>query len=198
MCRTTSTPVRLTTTNHAVRASLALGDLAGARRSADALWELAQQTPDATSGDGQSMLWKANLLRGIIAYAEGEWRIAKVHFRYCDENLTGHRGEWELHAAWAILENEVDHRAEARRRLKAVTGVGDDRDAGRLSMAAFISAFDRAYYREQQGCWMRPSGWAVMFSWHRRRLHPRRGASADLVGRHSGGAWRQGIGAGAV
>ena len=92
------------------------------------------------SGDGQSILWKANLLRGIIAYAEGEWRIAKVHFRYCDENLAGHRGEWELHAAWAILENEVGHRAEARRRLKAVTGVGDDRDAERLSMAAFISA----------------------------------------------------------
>ena len=126
--------------NRAARASLALGDLAGARRSAGALWELAQQTPDATSGDGQSMLWKANLLKGIIAYAEGEWRIAKVHFRYCDENLTGRSDEWELHAAWAILENEVGHRAEARRRLKAVTGVGDDRDSERLSMAAFISA----------------------------------------------------------
>ena len=63
-----------------------------------------------------------------------------MHFRYCDDNLTGHRREWELHAAWAILENEVGHRAEARRRLKAVTGVGDDRDAERLSMAAFISA----------------------------------------------------------
>ena len=125
---------------HAARASLALGDLAGARRSADALWKLAQHTPDAMSGDGQSILWKANLLRGIIAYAEGEWRIAKVHFRYCDENLASHRGEWELHAAWAILENEVGHRAEARRRLKTVTGVGDDRDAERLSMAAFISA----------------------------------------------------------
>ena len=126
--------------DHASRASLALGDLAGARRSADALWELAKQTPDATSGDGQSILWEANLLKGIIAYAEGEWRIAKVHFRYCDENLVGHRAEWELHAAWAILENEVGNRAEARRRLKAVTGVGDDRDAERLSMAAFISA----------------------------------------------------------
>ena len=38
------------------------------------------------------------------------------------------------------MENEVGHRAEARRRLKAVTGVGEDRDAERLSMAAFISA----------------------------------------------------------
>ena len=126
--------------NRAARASLALGDLAGARRSAGVLWELAQQTPDATSGDGQSVFWKANLLKGIIAYAEGEWRIAKVHFRYCDEHLTGHRGEWELHAAWAILENEVGHRAEARRHLKAVTGNGDDPDGERLSMAAFISA----------------------------------------------------------
>ena len=124
----------------AARASLALGDLAGARRSADALWELAKQTPDVESADGQPVLWKANLLKGVIAYAEGEWRIAKVHFRYCDENLTGHRGEWELHAAWAILENEVGHRAEARRRLKAVTGNGDDPDGERLSMAAFISA----------------------------------------------------------
>lgn len=126
--------------NQAARASLALGDLAGARRSADALWKLALETPDPKSTGEQSILWKANLLRGIIAYAEGEWRIAKLHFRYCDENLTGHRGEWELHAAWAILENEVGHRAEARRRLKAVNGGGDDRDAERLSMAAFISA----------------------------------------------------------
>ena len=126
--------------NHAARASLALGDLAGARRSADALWKLAQQTPDATSGDGQPILWEANLLKGIIAYAEGEWRIAKIHFRYCDDHLTGQRGEWELHAAWAVLENEVGHRAEARRRLKAVTGDGKERDAERLSMAAFISA----------------------------------------------------------
>ena len=130
----------LTEHEHAARASLALGDLAGARRSADALWKLAQQTPDATSGDGQPILWEANLLKGVIAYAEGEWRIAKIHFRYCDENLIGHPSEWELHAAWAILENEVGHRAEARRRLKAVIGVGDDRDAERLSMAAFISA----------------------------------------------------------
>ena len=126
--------------DHASRASLALGDLAGARRSADALWKLAQQTLDVESAGGQPVLWKANLLRGVIAYAEGEWRIAKVHFRYCDENLTGHRGEWVLHAAWAILENEVGHRAEARRRLKAVNGGGDDRDAERLSMASFISA----------------------------------------------------------
>ena len=126
--------------DHASRASLALGDLVGARRSADALWKLAQQTSDVESAGGQPVLWEANLLKGVIAYAEGEWRIAKVHFRYCDENLVGHRGEWELHAAWAILENEVGYRAEARRRLKAVTGVGDDRDAERLSMAAFISA----------------------------------------------------------
>ena len=123
--------------NRPARASLARGDLVGARRSADALWELAQQTPDATSGDGQSILWEASLLKGVIAYAEGEWRIAKVHFRYCNENLTGHRAEWELHAAWAILENEVGHRAEARRRLKAVA---DGSDSQRLSMAAFISA----------------------------------------------------------
>ena len=124
----------------AARASLALGDLAGARRRADALWKLAQQTPDATSGDGQSILWEANLLKGIVAYAEGEWRIAKIHFRYCDENLTGRRNEWELHAAWAILENEVGHRAEARRRLKAVAGDSVHRDGERLSMAGFISA----------------------------------------------------------
>ena len=124
----------------AARASLALGDLAGARRRADALWKLAQQTPGATSGDGQSVLWKANLLKGIIAYAEGEWRIAKIHFRYCDENLTGRRNEWELHAAWAVLENEVGHRAEARRRLKAVAGDSVHRDGERLSMSAFISA----------------------------------------------------------
>jgi len=123
--------------NQAARASLALGDLAGARRSVDVLWELAKQTPDAMSEDGQSILWEANLLKGVIAYAEGEWRIAKVHFRYCDENLTGHRDEWGLHAAWAILENEVGHRAEARRRLKAVT---DGSDSERLSMASFISA----------------------------------------------------------
>ena len=124
----------------AARASLARGDLAGAHKSADALWKLAEQTPDAMSEDGQSILWKANLLKGVIAYAEGEWRIAKIHFRHCDENLTGQRGEWELHAAWAILENEVGHRAEARRRLKAVTGDGKNLDAERLSMAAFISA----------------------------------------------------------
>lgn len=123
--------------DHAARASLALGDLAGARRSADALWELAKQTSDTESAGGQPVLWKANLLKGLIAYAEGEWRIAKVHFRYCDESLAGHRGEWGLHAAWAILENEVGHRAEARRRLKAVA---DGSDAERLSMAAFISA----------------------------------------------------------
>ncbi len=126
--------------NRAARASLAFGDLAGAHRSADALWNLAQEATDAKSTAGLSILWEANLIKGLVAYAEGEWRIAKVHFRYCDENLTGHRREWELHAAWAILENEVGHRAEARRRLKAVTGVGDDRDAERLSMAAFISA----------------------------------------------------------
>ena len=122
------------------RASLALGDLAGARRSADALWKLAEQTPDVKSGDRQSILWEANLLKGIVAYAEGEWRIAKIHFRYCDENLTGRRNEWELHAAWAILENEVGHRAEARRRLKAVAGDSVHRDGERLSMAGFISA----------------------------------------------------------
>ena len=126
--------------SRAARASLALGDLPGARRNADGLWKLAQQPPGARSGDGQPILWEANLLKGLIAYAEGEWRIAKVHFRHCDENLTGHRSEWELHAAWAILENEVGHRTEARRRLKAVTGGGDDRDVERLSMAAFISA----------------------------------------------------------
>ena len=126
--------------NRAARASLALGDLAGAHQSADALWKLAQQTPDAKSESGTPILWEANLLKGLIAYAEGEWRIAKIHFRHCDENLAGHSDEWELHAAWAILENEVGHRAEARRRLKAVTGVGDDRDAERHSMAAFISA----------------------------------------------------------
>lgn len=125
--------------SRAARASLAVGDLAGAHKSADALSKLAQQTPDAKSVGGQSILWEANLLKGLIAYAEGEWRIAKVHFRYCDGNLTGHSGEWELHAAWAMLENEVGHRAEARRRLKAVTG-GGGREAERLSMAAFISA----------------------------------------------------------
>ena len=38
------------------------------------------------------------------------------------------------------MENEVGHRSEARRRLKAVTGNGEDRDAERLSIAAFISA----------------------------------------------------------
>ena len=124
----------------AARASLALGDLAGAHRSADALWELAQQTSDTKSTNGPSILWESNMLNGLIAYAEGEWRIAKMHFRYCDENLVGHRTEWELHAAWAILENEVGHRAEARRRLKAVTGDSEDRDAERISMAAFISA----------------------------------------------------------
>ena len=37
----------------------------------------------------------------------------------------GGRDEWELHAAWAILENEVGHRAEARRHLKAVAGNGE-------------------------------------------------------------------------
>ena len=124
----------------AARASLALGDLARAHRSADALWKLAQEATDAKSTGGQPILWEANLLKGLIAYAEGEWRIAKRHFRYCDDNLTGLSGEWELHAAWAILENEIGHRAEARRRLKAVTGVGDDRDVGTFSMAAFISA----------------------------------------------------------
>ena len=86
------------------------------------------------------MLWEANLIKGLIAYAEGEWRIAKIHLRYCDGNLKGHPREWELHAAWAILENEVGHRAEARRRLKAVNGVAESHDAERLSMAAFISA----------------------------------------------------------
>ena len=126
--------------NRAARENLARGDLAGAHRSADALWELAQDTPDAKSTGGQAILWEANLLEGLIAYAEGEWRIAKLHFRYCDENPTWHRDEWELHAAWAMLENEVGHRAEARRRLKAVTGDGEKRDAERLSMAAFISA----------------------------------------------------------
>ena len=124
----------------AARESLSRGDLAGARWSADALWELAQETPDAKSTGGQAILWEANLLEGLIAYAEGEWRIAKRHFRYCDDNLTGHRNEWELHAAWAMLENEVGHRAEARRRLKAVTGDGEEGDSERLSMAAFISA----------------------------------------------------------
>ena len=114
--------------------------MAGARRSAEALWNLAQESPDAKSTGGQPLLWEANLLKGLIAYAEGEWRIAKRHFRYCDDNLTGLSGEWELHAARAILENEIGHRAEARRRLKAVIGVGDDRDAETLSMAAFISA----------------------------------------------------------
>ena len=122
------------------RTSLALGDLAGAHRSADALWKLAQQNPDATSTSGQPILWEANLLKGLIAYAEGEWRIAKIHFRHCDEHLTGHSDEWELHAAWATLENEIGHRAEARRRLKAATVGSDDRDAERLSMSAFISA----------------------------------------------------------
>ncbi|MCY4529271.1 MAG: ankyrin repeat domain-containing protein [Chloroflexi bacterium] len=39
-----------------------------------------------------------------------------------------------------MLENEVGHRAEARRRLKSVSGDGEDLDAERLSMAAFISA----------------------------------------------------------
>lgn len=126
--------------SRAARASLAVGYLAGAHKSADALWKLAQQTPDAKLASGTPILWEANLLKGLIAYAEGEWRIAKIHFRHCDENLTGHSGEWELHAAWATLENEVGHRAEARRRLKAVTGVAEDRDAERLSMAAFISA----------------------------------------------------------
>ena len=126
--------------NRAARASLALGDLAGAHRSAEALRKLAQQNPNAKSTTGLSILWEANLLKGLIAYAEGEWRIAKRHFRYCDDNLTRHRREWELHAAWAILENEVGHRAEARRRLKAVTGDGEEGDAERLSMAAFISA----------------------------------------------------------
>ena len=124
----------------AARTSLGLGDLAGARRSADALWSLAHESPDATSECGLSILWEANLLKGLVAYAEGEWRIAKGHLRYCDDNLAGHRGEWELNAAWAILENEVGHRSEARRLLKAVTGNGEDRDAERLSMAAFISA----------------------------------------------------------
>ena len=114
--------------------------LAEAHRSADSLWKLAKESPDAKSTGGQPILWEANLLKGLISYAVGEWRIAKMHFRYCDDSLTGHRREWELHAAWAILENEVGHRAEARRRLKAVTGVGEDRDAERLSMAAFISA----------------------------------------------------------
>ena len=122
--------------SRAARASLSLGDLAGAHQSADALWKLAQQPPGAKL----AILWEANLLKGLIAYAEGEWRIAKIHFRYCDGNLAGHSDEWELHAAWAVLENEVGHRAEARRRLKAVTGVGDDRGAERHSMAAFISA----------------------------------------------------------
>ena len=126
--------------SRAARTSLALGDLAGAHKSADELSKLAQQTPDAKSGDGQSILWEANLLKGLIAYAEGEWRIAKIHFRHCDEHLTGHSGEWEIHAAWAILENEVGHRAEARRRLKAIMGGRDSRNAERLSMAAFISA----------------------------------------------------------
>ncbi len=126
--------------SRAARASLALGDLASAHRSADALWKLAQQTPNAKLAGGTPILWGANLLNGLIAYAEGEWRIAKIHFRHCDENLTGHSGEWELHAAWATLENEVGHRAEARRRLKAITGVGENRNAERLSMAAFISA----------------------------------------------------------
>ena len=122
------------------RASLAVGDLAGAHQSAEALWSLAQQNPEAKSAGGQPLLWEANLLKGLIAYTEGEWRIAKRHFRYCDDNLTGHSSEWELHAAWAILENEAGHRAEARRRLKAVMGAGDDGDAELLSMAAFISA----------------------------------------------------------
>ena len=126
--------------SRAARASLAVGDLAGAHQSAEALRSLAQQNPEAKSAGGQPLLWEANLLKGLIAYAEGEWRIAKRHFRYCDNNLTGHRGEWELHAAWAILENEVGHRAEARRRLKAVNGEGEDLDAERLSMSAFISA----------------------------------------------------------
>ena len=126
--------------NRATRASLALGDLAGAHRSADALWSLAHESPDATSEGGQRTLWEANLLKGLVAYAEGEWRIAKIHFRYCDENLTGQSGEWKLHAAWAMLENEVGHRAEARRRLKAVNIEGEYLDAERLSMAAFISA----------------------------------------------------------
>ena len=126
--------------SRAARASLAVGDLAGAHKSAEALWKLAQETPEAKSRDGRSIPWEANLLKGLVAYSEGEWRIAKLHFRYCDENLTGHHSEWELHPAWAILENEVGHRAEARRRLKAVTSDGDDRDGERHSMAAFISA----------------------------------------------------------
>ena len=126
--------------SHAALASLALGDLTEAHRSADALWSLAHESPDAMSDGGQAILWKANLLKGLVAYAEGEWRIAKVHLRYCDENLVGHPREWELHAAWAMLENEVGHRAEARRRLKAVSDGGEERDAERLSMAAFISA----------------------------------------------------------
>ncbi len=126
--------------SHAAHASLALGDLTGARRSADALWSLAHESPDAVSEGGQTVLWEANLLKGIIAYAEGEWRIAKIHFRHCDENLVGHPRQWELHAARGMLENEVGHRAEARRCLKSATGDGEDLDAERLSMAAFISA----------------------------------------------------------
>ncbi len=126
--------------SRAARESLARGDLGGAHQSADALWELAQEATDADSADGQRTLWEANLLKGLVAYAEGERRIAKVHLRHCDENLVGHPCEWELHAVWAMLENEVGHRAEARRRLKAVTGDGEERDAERLSMAAFISA----------------------------------------------------------
>ncbi len=126
--------------NRAAKESLARGDLIGAHRSADALWSLAHESPVARSEGGQTVLWEANLLKGIIAYAEGEWCIAKIHFRYCHENPVDHPRQWELHAAWAILENEVGHRAEARRRLRALTGDGNDRDAERLSMAAFISA----------------------------------------------------------
>ncbi len=126
--------------SRAAKESLAHGDLTGAHRSADAIWSLAHESPDAVSEGGQTVLWEANLLKGIIAYAEGEWRIAKIHFRHCFENPVGHPRQWELHAAWAMLENEVGHRAEARRRLKAVTGDGEDLDAERLSMAAFISA----------------------------------------------------------
>lgn len=126
--------------SRAAKESLARGDLTGAHRSADALWNLAHESPDAMSEGGQTVLWEANLLKGLVAYAEGEWRMAKIHFRYCHENPVDHPRQWELHAAWAMLENEVGHRAEARRRLKSVTGDGEERDAERLSMAAFISA----------------------------------------------------------
>ena len=74
--------------NSAARESLSRGDLAGAhqecRRAAE---NSLSETPDAKSTGGQRILWKANLLKGLIAYAEGEWRIAKIHFRYCDGNL---------------------------------------------------------------------------------------------------------------